>query len=109
MPLLLVESVMLPPPVTLQFTATARVSPALVKPNAAKSADWFSTTLTVGGKTTSWARPSPTPVATGRSQFATAAASTTARDRARRSFKRASRRDSLCLNAMVVIPPTLKD
>ena len=37
MPLLVVESVMLPP-VTLQLTATAMVSPALVKPNAAKSA-----------------------------------------------------------------------
>src|SRR6266699_1862820 len=107
MPLLLVESVMLPPPVTLQLTATATVSPALVKPNAAKSADWFSTTLTVGGKTTSWARPSPTPVATGRSQFATAAASTTASETARRSFRSARRRDSLYVNVMVVVSPTL--
>src|SRR5690242_9913889 len=56
--------------------------------------------------TTSCASVVPGPATlTGRSQSAIAAASTTATMMARRSFSSAMRRDSLCLNVMVVAPP----
>src|SRR5690242_12058295 len=98
---------MMAPLVTLQVTALPAESAALVKPTAVKAVAAFSRRVSVLGEMTSWAMVPPPVASKGRgfSHPTTAAAASTARENAtRRSFSRASRLDSLCLNVMGCTP-----
>src|SRR2546422_10056876 len=97
---------MMLPAVTLQLTATLAESPVLMNPTAVKSAVAFWRRVRVLGETNRSAIVLPGWVArTGNSHATIAAVTSPARDaRTTRSFSRARRDDSLCLNVMGLAP-----
>src|SRR6266446_8762761 len=97
---------MMLPAVTLQLTATLAESPVLMNPTAVKSAVAFWRRVRVLGETNRSAIVLPGSVArTGNSHATIAAVTSPARDaRTTRSFSRARRDDSLCLNVMGLAP-----
>src|SRR5207253_491957 len=96
----------LPPTVTLQLTAMLAESPVLMNPTAVKSAVAFWRRVRILGETSRSAIVLPGSVArTGNSHATIAAVTSPARDaRTTRSFSRARRDDSLCLNVMGLAP-----
>src|SRR5213076_2550891 len=97
---------MMLPAVTLQLTAMLAESPVLMNPTAVKSAVAFWRRVRILGETSRSAIALPGSVArTGNSHATIAAVTRPARDaRTTRSFSRARRDDSLCLNVMGLAP-----
>src|SRR5256885_11072337 len=95
--------------VPLQLPAMLAESPVLMNPTAVKSAVAFWRRVRILGETSRSAIVLPGPVArTGNSHATIAAVTSPARDaRTTRSFSRARRDDSLCLNVMGLPPSSV--